>query len=160
MISKVVSVSLNAGTNTIELGNNAGKAEIDGLMVPRQEAEWYGILSGGATAVARSNAQLGGDVGTMTSSTSCIDLSQKVLNPWTFSLAFMLSVRYSAPASAGVTVYVNGGAGQSLSLPSTGGTNTFSTATLGITLANYGWNSLKICQASGAPEVDSFAWSF
>lgn len=153
-----VNVTLNAGDNIIKIGKGNSSAELDAIIFPRQEAEFSKLL-GGAAVTARTNAQLGYDVGNINWPNS--DGVEFGANNSIFTLIggnHAVTIRYSAGWGAATQkVSVNGGTPITFTLPGTASWNTFST--VGVTLnLPVGWNTINFVADTGYAEIDSIEW--
>ncbi|HEY0685623.1 MAG TPA: DUF4832 domain-containing protein [Steroidobacter sp.] len=71
-----------------------------------------------------------------------------------------LTIGYSTAEIRGLQISVNGGAVQTLSLPSTGGWNIVGTTTATVNLSSGSNNTIRFTNASGpAPDLDRLAWT-
>ncbi|MES2263268.1 MAG: family 43 glycosylhydrolase [Pseudomonadota bacterium] len=152
--STVVNVNLNAGSNAITLGYNAGFAEVDYLQLDpiRYEAE-AAVLSN-ASVVNEASASGGSKVGHIDLAGSYVQFNVSVPTAGTYTLA----ARYGNGSAAASThaLTVNGAAtAYTLNYPYYAGDTwtTYRTTSVDVPL-NAGANTVRIAKGVGYAELD------
>jgi len=150
----VVNVNLNAGSNTLTLGYNAGFAEVDYVQVEPIRYEAEAATRSGASVVNDAAASGGAKVGRIDTAASYVQFNVSVPSAGTYTLA----TRYANGSGAGSThaLTVNGGATvYTLTYPyyAGDGWSTYRTTSVNVPL-NAGNNTVRIAKGAGYAELD------
>ena len=143
---------LNVLATNVVVGGGGGGSTMT------REAEDSANTRGGSAAVASCSSCSGGSKVGWIGGSGAGTLTFNGVNGGTGGSS-TLTISYSTAETRGLQISVNGGAVQTLSLPSTGGWNTVGTTTAAVNLSSGSSNTIRFSNASGpAPDLDRLAW--